>query len=376
MTTIEFQCERCEAALKVRKMLAGRTIQCPKCGRKTAVPKPDSATDPAEASTVMEPGKAPEPAPVAPAPPPAQPTPPAAPAPEPSADAEPPAKAAECPAPEASPPEPVGAQTPPAEQIPSPEPPAPVQPSPEPPRQKLAIPPVVPPASLPPEPPAAPVAQPKATPDPQRMRETEKRAQEAEQAAQRAAQEVESLRAALAQAQHSASDRKEGVTELEAARKRILELESRQELLQKQLRETRDALASGSSLPPSAVSFEDQAEADALLADLRSISFAKTFRGAVLIHVVVLLLTSVGYFWRVWQSRTTEAPAVEAPASQPGTVADSPVRDPAPVQEAPPRRTADPVPEPERPLSDIERRIQELPAPGEVPDGPSLELNL
>lgn len=305
MTLIAFECERCGAGLKVRKMLAGRTIQCPKCGRKTAVPGPD--TTPETPGTV---------------------------------------ESSETPGTAESPDSPVAVT------------PVTVDAAAHDRRNALLL---------------------------QQVQILESQLADAAQTARAAQQESAGLREALNGCKESVSatshDAVDGrlASELEATRRRMEAQEQRIGTLQEQLSQAQAAIASGSALPPSAVTFDDHAEAESLLAGMRSVSFPKILRTAVLIHAVIVLGTSIGYFYNMWRNRQpepvqTEAEATAEPAvdALPAGNADASIE---PPPSAAPASPAVPAVAPSRPKSEIERRIESLPEPGERPTASSVDLN-
>jgi len=369
MTLIAFECERCAAALKVRPMLAGRSIQCPKCGRKTAVPAPSSGEgldtrDPAavpdrmaDAVSVVS-----------------------------NDDPDEPAYAVELLEPDEPPP--AEAPVPPPVNVPVPPPAAvkvPVQVRvPVPPPVRVPVPPPAavsapPPVSVPVPPPAAVSAPPPVSvPVPPPV------------SVQAPVQAVvpPPTRAAEAAVRSEADGRLE--SELSAVRKRAEDLERKLAVAQDQLRLAREAIAAGTALPSAAVSFEDNAQAEEALAPLHTVSFPKILRTAVLIHVVVLLGTSAGYFYRLWKDKhpvaepVAEQPAGEAqkkapegsaPAEPGPESAKAPSTSPQPpatVETVAPVAPVTPV----RPKSELEQRIESLPEPGERPTASSVSLDL
>ncbi len=358
MKLLEFECERCGATLKVRPMLAGRSVQCPKCRKKTAVPDPNAAPAPEQPAAADTANIPPPTAPaVSTAPPPAAPAVPTAPP----------------PAPAAAPPKPP----------PEPAPPPPVR-KPQPPAAEPAPPPAV---HSHPTPAPAPVRAPAEPDNAETIKEFKslqaevmllKRClSEAEAAAETARGETDALRRKAEQPAVSPADGRLQA-ELEAARNRIRELDGRLETTREQLKLAREAIAAGHALPSEAVDFGADEEADAMLGDLRTVKFGKIVRTAVIAHVIVILATSLGYIYGRIQARQ---PARPDPAADPMAVAPqaataAPDQDVSPFDDEPdaPKPAPAPAPAPrdtrpaDRPLSDIERRIQELPAPDERPE--------
>jgi len=347
MKLLEFECERCGATLKVRPVLAGRSVQCPKCRKKTAVPDPNAAPAPDEQTTQPS-AQAPADAPPKPQPPPAADTP--------------------------RPP------TPPAADAPRPQPTPPVTPRPAAP---TAQPPAAATAAPPPAASRPPVPAPSVPDDTDAIKELKalqaevlvlkRRLTEAESAAETARQEADALRQKAEKPAAPAADGRLQA-ELEAARNRISELDGRLGTTREQLKLAREAIAAGHALPAESVDFNEDKEADALLDDLRTVKFGKIVRTAVIAHVIVILATSLGYIYGRIQARRPAMtdPSIEAMAVTPQEATAPPEQDVSPFEDEPDAPAPQPAPraEPpaERPLSDIERRIQELPAPDERPE--------
>ncbi len=327
MILVEFECERCGAMLKVRPMLAGKSVQCAKCRRKTAVPAVDDVT-PSAASPVQAP-------------------------PQPSSPIQ-----TSVPMTEATPP-------PPPEPTAAPEPPPPVTASPH------------------PTPVSPPLAQASVTTEAQQQQlaalNTEikmlrEKVAKADRASETAREELDRMQAQtheLKAAAAAAASNTSTAAELSAVQNRVKELEARLATSQEQLRLAREAIAKGAALPSEAVSFDENYEAEALLADLKAVPFGKILRTAVIIHVVIILGTSLGYLYRRYQMSKPAPtdPSITAEQVVPQIATPQPAQDVSPFENEP-EVTPAPAPPPQetRPLSDIERRIQELPRPGEQPE--------
>lgn len=378
---ISFPCAVCSAGLKVLKSFSGKTIQCPKCAKKTLVP-----------------GGAPKEAPAS------QPAAPAAPA---AVEASPPAPApAVSPAP-ASVPAPVEKPTATAEPSPAPKPAVASSPAPAP-----VSTPVPAPVSAP-VPVAAPAAVAPAVVEAdatliKRVREQEQKTE----ALLRQMEEMElkldvaRLRAEKAEQERQALEtRKESdraklkdelsvhyQAEMEAARKTINRLEEKvQEATQARLAAApatgaRTAARIEKELlenPDEAMIESETAIPNAVMADIRESRFSRYIRTAILIHVILLGATSVGYIKHLMAKEEVAAEGEGGTNAPPVTVV-SPAADAVPAVEAsaPPSASAPAVKtpsavEPSATPAAAKANTEALPAPGEKPPSDtSVELGL
>jgi DNA-directed RNA polymerase subunit RPC12/RpoP len=322
MDCISFECGNCGATLKVRAGFAGRSVQCPKCAKKTLVPAPGVESAPAAPAPAVR-QSAPAPAPEPPGP-----------EPVPAAKPTEPQVSAAAPAPQSAAAADTSTFTARIEQL----------------EKDLAA----------------------AT---ERAGAAEKSLQEELAAAKQRAEEAEQKAAAAATAASEAKTaagldaealqeetRVRFEAELRAARATITELQGKLSAAYQERVLGAEPVAAPS---PAAADDADIVDADALLADMSALKFGKYLRAAILLHAAVVLVTSIGYFIRLARPEPPpeeEAPA-EAPAEStavPGVVESEPV----------------PAPEPstERPKTELEKQVESLPVPGEKPPSSAVTL--
>lgn len=324
-----FECENCGANLKVRKAAAAREILCPKCGRKTATPaaKTGETTKEPNASGMKK-------SPAAPS----------------------------SPKPSASPPQAEGAS-------------------------------------------------------PEALRAAERRIRALEEelsGEQTLRSRIEQLEAALekerqATAEAETAAQKAGASEegradevarrAEAEKEKLVE-RHREELaaMRREIeflkahppagpREKAPPAAPGpAKAPPSEP--EDEVNPDTLIEPLLKQRFGVNLRNAILAHAAILLVASLGFIRGCMGGAEEPEPAVSeapSPAEAPEETAPAP-EVPAATSEEPaptPREHSSDRPDPRapagesaRPPTDLERRMEALPEPGEVPEPTALDLDL
>jgi DNA-directed RNA polymerase subunit RPC12/RpoP len=308
---ISFACGNCAAALKVLKSFAGKSIQCPKCAKKTAVPggtPKEEAAAPAPATTPVPATAASEPAVVPPPEPPkaAEILPPVA-----TAPAKPVAAA---PAPKAEP-APVPKVEPPAPKVEAPVP-APVQP--------------------------VDTVQPKLREQEQKiealtrqMRDLELRLDVERLKAEKAEQEKQALAGRKADERLRLQEELSVhfKAEVEAARQTITRLEDKvREATEQRLATPAPGARSAAQIekellqnPDETMMEAETAVPDAVMAQIRDSRFGRYLRTAIVIHAVLLGVTSIGlirgYFVKpppegADGAGTNTVTAVSAPASE------------------------------------------------------------
>ena len=374
MDMISFPCSHCGTVLKVRAAIKNSIINCPKCGKKTSASSPS-------------PAQAPKPVNVAPSAPPvikSTPPPPSSPVPpeetfELVTEDETPA-----PAPASATPTPLAPATQPAPD------PAPSQPAftPAPPAQ-------------PPSP--APVIE--YVQDPalsERLRKLEMELEVARLKTEQAELARQQILAAKT-ADRTALEKKAEdhfKTELEAAKKTIAEQDDKlaaeyrrrveAEALAKNKRGAteieRDLLKTGATVTDD----EDTIDPDAIMAEIKYSTLGKDLRTSLLIHTLIMGLTSIGYIVTLIRGPQEpppppEKPAVTAPAGKKAATTET-KQEPAKGKPAP---AAVETEKPKAPVAGeagtaetkgktvIEKKIEELPAKGEAaPKDTSVTLNL
>lgn len=317
---IETTCSKCGAALKLRATVAGRTIQCPRCGRKTEVARggPVAAAAPASAAETR------------PAP--------AGPAPLPPVDADVVDEAPDAPAS-------VRAESSPqSDGVPL---------------QELQD----------------RIRRMEAELDVARLR-----AEEAERARQQALESRSIDRKAVRQeaVQHQES-------ELQAAKQCIAELQARLSAeYQKRISSPagrsaseieREVLQEGGA--PVATPVEDEvADPDALIAEIKRSSFGRDLRSSVVIHAILIAVTSVGLLIAWLRGAPPATPASDTTGQPVATNAAAAVMGGGAASNAPASRPA------ERPssregtgTSSLERAVEALPEKGELPRESSVSLD-
>jgi hypothetical protein len=164
--------------------------------------------------------------------------------------------------------------------------------------------------------------------------------------------------------------------EIEAARKTINRLEEKvQEVTQARLAATpvmgaRTAARVEKELlesPDEALTESETAVPNAVMAPIRQSRFSRYLRTAILCHVVLLGVTSIGYIMHAW-SRQEPSAGGEGGTNAPPTAAVSSASATLPAKT---RSSTSPVP------AGAANKVEELPAPGEKPPaGTSVELGL
>jgi DNA-directed RNA polymerase subunit RPC12/RpoP len=345
---VSFSCANCASSLKVLKSFAGKAIQCPKCTKKTLVPDPGAKPGPAPAES-----DAPA-APVAASKPADAPVPktiiPEAPKPEPIAAVKPPAPKPAAPAPKA---DAVSAARPTED----------LQPRLNEQGQKLE-------ALM------------------RQMKDMELRLDVARLKAEKAEAEKQALAAQKEKDRAKIQDELSVhfKAEIEAARRTIVRLEEKvqdatqQRLVKASALDGRTAAQIEKELlenPDDALTESETAVPDAVMADIRESRFGRYVRASLMIHVVILAVTSLGliktYFVKppegVDEGGTNTVTTVSSPAAS-GEAAPAPVEaapaatvpsETAPVEK--PAGTAGTAPVKAKPIVPEEA----LPAPGEKP---------
>lgn len=436
---IEFACTNCGSSLKVIAAFAGRVVQCPKCAKRTKVPAAEGSGSPGAAPTEAGPAAG---APAADAPV----AMPAAPAPAPVAAEAPPAVSGEAaarlgkaalPAPGASPAKSAGVGSvfsarkaapakpaPEAAPVKSVEAPASAKPGGEPAKAKAEP---VPPkgqAETAPAKPAEATAESRLaaigaagglgavvdrSADVARLEAQVRELQNLLDVARLRQEEAEKARVRV---EKQRDEQKAGIearaaqhfeSELDAAKRSIAELERRIELEYKR----RIAAESGANRRTPAeiekellesgaggLTEEENAAPDALLAEIHETRFGQRMRLAILIHVVLIVATSIGYIHHRWIRKPVPAAPAEglaAAAEQAGGAAtNGGEKVVAPAAEEPgaaepgqpPAQAAEPTAGAPAArgtgggTSELERSIETLPAPGEVPKESTVSLDL
>ncbi len=342
---LQFQCGRCDARLTVKKMLAGRKINCPKCHKKIQVPNKDNdvATVPEDLATMSPRGVNNN-----------------------TPSTFPPGGGAQAPA-AAS-----GASSGNGKAAPAP----------------------------PPEDASASRARIEEQERQLAKRQTEVEGLERELEAERKRQaektaslqtDVKNLSERLQAARDEAERRGKQVPDptpgndeaLEQARRRIAELERQVTVSQRQARPAAPAARPGD--PSAAAPEEDETEGpdpDQLIAHLQNSTLRRGLRLSLLAHALFLLLTSLGFlYWTVRGGRPEPETAAdgETPAAVQPAETEAPVeaaeQTPDTRPEAPPDTVEPPDTVAERPRSSIEEEIESLPEPGETPEPSDVTLD-
>jgi len=315
---IAFNCEKCGAGLKVKDGVAGHTVLCPKCGKKTQVPRGSDAEDGAPAGVRAE-GPAAEPGPAAPTRPAEQPTPkpPVEPASAASAlrdDAEAQRREAEV--------------------------------------RDLT----------------------------ERVRSMQEERDAARDAAREAAAKADAAKSAAGEAGRARETEIEKTAvgryeaDLAAKEQRIAELEK--QLSERPMRAPAVVpVPLPRRAPRAGVAASGASEAvnpDALIADISKSCFGKHLRTAILIHVVIIVLTSVAYLMRVVTRKDADA---EVPAPVETAAAVAPVEMPAVEETGEVAETESKPQAPPREKTDLEKNIESVPEAGALPGETSISLD-
>lgn len=363
---IRFACQVCGAVLKVKAALSGKILQCPRCGKRTTVVPIDEASSQSPSAAPTTQTAVPSPAPL-PQPPP-----------------------------------------PPAPVRPAPTPPAPPQP-----QRPEAAPQIQQPAGVsgvrPPAPEApaiaeAAVSQEAAPKTPkavdlseieEKLRRLEAELDVATLRAEKAEQEKEAALARLADDRERLREETAAHyrAELEAAKKTISQLQAQ---IEEEKRRRVESLKSGRSAAEIerdllksgqyALTESEMAAADALIADIKTSGMGRHVRLSVMIHAVVIILTSIFFIVSLVRGRSASpapatAPAASPQQSAPAPAASAPAKTENKVEhgtEKAPTPVSATKPETGRrePKTELEKKVESLPSREELPKDTSVTLDL
>ena len=128
------------------------------------------------------------------------------------------------------------------------------------------------------------------------------------------------------------------------------------------------------------LSEQEIVDADALIANIKEVPFGKYLRGAVLFHLILILITSPLYIYNTWinppeEEQTEAEAATEETSSEEGEASES---DESNMDEMDSTGEEEPAEEAlKREKTALEKRVETLPEDGEVPtSGISLEDDL